>query len=103
MQVNRESMAIKSTNRAPAKAWHYFKGDGQPFSQATHAPRVEGPNRAIALNQDGDEVRQLVAGVAHVYNNLFTSMLCGTGLALDRIAADHPARPVLKIASGAME
>ena len=85
--MNAETTTVKCTNRA-ARSLRRFADDYQPFSR---------------VNQDSDALRQLVAGVAHVYNNLLTSMLCGTALALDNLAADHPSRPALIIASRAVE
>jgi signal transduction histidine kinase len=57
----------------------------------------------LRARQEPDQLRQLAAGMAHDYNNLLTSMLCGAGLALKSLAPDHPARPALEIASSAGE
>jgi two-component system cell cycle sensor histidine kinase/response regulator CckA len=69
----------------------------------THAPQVGWAHCPVSSSQCPDQLRQLAAGIAHDYNNLLMSMLCGAGLALDNLAPDHPARPALEIASNAVE
>ena len=52
---------------------------------------------------DRDTLRQLVAGIAHDYNNLLTAIICGTALAKGDLTPDHPARAALDIAANAGE
>jgi two-component system, cell cycle sensor histidine kinase and response regulator CckA len=58
---------------------------------------------ALLAPPDGDTLRQLVAGIAHDYNNLLTAIICGTALAKGDLAPDHPARATLDIAANAGE
>ena len=57
------------------------------------------PARLPLRNQEQDKVRQLAAGMAHDLNNLLTSVLCGSSLALDQLGKDHPARSTIEIVS----
>lgn len=53
--------------------------------------------------QEPDQVRQLAAGVAHNFNNLLTTLMCGSEWALDRLADDHPARTAMELVSQASD
>ena len=52
---------------------------------------------------DAERVRELAAGIAHDYNNLLTSIICGAELALNTLAFDHPARAALAIVADSGE
>ncbi len=54
-------------------------------------------------SQEQDRLHQLAAGVAHDYNNLLTSMLCGIQIALEELAPSHRSRRPLEAASSAVE
>ena len=54
-------------------------------------------------SQEQDRLHQLAAGLAHDYNNLMTSMLCGVEMALEELAPDHPSRRPLETASSAVQ
>jgi two-component system, cell cycle sensor histidine kinase and response regulator CckA len=53
--------------------------------------------------EDSGALCQLVAGIAHDYNNLVTCVICGAALAKSKLAPDHPAREALDVAAAAGE
>jgi len=58
------------------------------------------PGDAAAAQQ---EIQRLAVGITHNLNNLLTGVMCGSGMALDSLAPDHPARPPLEMALRAAE
>jgi len=89
--------------RAVATGTGGFEGRYITPSPIGHASETDEAYLPLSSSHIPDRIRQLAAGIAHDYNNLFTSMLCGAGMALENLAPDHPARPALEIASGAVQ
>ena len=67
-----------------------------------YAEQSGGPSREHYMGGDAC-VTRLAAGIAHNFNNLLTSMMCGSAWALDRLAEDHPARTAVEAVSRSSE
>jgi signal transduction histidine kinase len=98
-----QEIALRLRDRVVTTDSTGFIGSHITPSPANHILQAECPDTPLSSSHDADRLRQLAAGIAHDYNNLFLSMLCGTTLALENLASDHPARSALEIASGAVE
>ena len=61
------------------------------------------PGDAAAAHQERELIQQLAVGITHNLNNLLTSVMCGSGMALDSLTPDHPARAPLETALQAAE
>ncbi len=77
------------------------KSEGARLSASI--PAAEWRPGDAAARQERELIQQLAVGITHNLNNLLTGVMCGSGMALDSLTPDHPARAPLETALLAAE
>lgn len=89
--------------------WHLMRTvpmrttDGGPvnwFGTFTDVEDQKRAEEALRRREKLDSIGLLAGGIAHDFNNLLAAIMCGTSFALDSMAKDHSAYPMLEIVLG---